>query len=302
MAMREAGMLRCPVCSSGRVRAKPFQYIHNGKQLRGFACADCGIIFIDPQPTPEEITKLYSAEYFEGGDFRCGHAASYGDTPTLDHLVNKSLLREIWNRKPGGSFLEIGCAAGAFLHAALQMGYLCKGVELSADASDIARKRFGLEVVTGSVEEARFDDRSFEVVFMGDVIEHLANPLGTLQEVHRILKPGGLLVLELPSQTNSLFSRFGFLVYGTFGKKATVSLPPYHLFEYRPASLRYLLRASGFRTVRLAQGIIPPGEVNLRGPLLQRVGKKLFQYPNLFMTRVFRVCGDRITAFAVSTP
>ncbi|HXG00850.1 MAG TPA: class I SAM-dependent methyltransferase [Bacteroidota bacterium] len=288
---------RCPVCSSSRLRVKPFGYSFNGRWLGGFECRACGMIFIHPQPAPEELARLYSKEYFEG-DFRCGHAGSYFDEKTQASLADDRLLRRIKALKPSGAFLEIGCAGGAFLHAARQAGYDVKGVEFSDVAAQFAREKFGLEVFTGDVAAAGFRDDAFDVVFMGDVLEHLPDPLGTCREVLRILKPGGIFVVECPTQTNTLFSRLGFFVYGMLGKKATVHLPPYHLFEYRPGSLTGMLRRAGFSIVRTSEGIIPPHEVTLRGSMLQKIGKKLFQYPNYLLTRIFGVMGDRIEVVA----
>ena len=162
-----------------------------------------------------------------------------------------------------------------------------------------AREQFGLSVFTGSLADARFIDGSFDVIFMGDVLEHLPDPVTTLREVHRVMAPGGTLVIGVPSQTNSLFSRIGFALYGAAGRRATVSLPPYHLFEYRPSSMRFLLRACGFTVAELIQSTIPPDSINLRGAALQRYGKKVFQYPNWVLTRLFGVLGDRLSVVAV---
>lgn len=278
----------------------PFKYMFHGSELRGRGCRQCGIIFIHPQPTPDQLKKLYSSEYFEGGDFRCGHESAYSDPATLEKMGESGLLVEILALTKGRRFLEIGCAGGAFLNAARKLGFEVQGVELSEDASRFARETFGLQVFAGELTDARFPDRSFDVVFMGDVIEHLSDPVSVLQEINRVLERRGLLVMALPSQTNSLFSRTGFLLYGLAGGCATVSMPPYHLFEYRPRSLRFVLRMCGFEVSKLVQDIIPPGEINLRGPAIQRVGKKLFHYPNFWLTRLLGVCGDRITVFAVN--
>lgn len=294
----DESMSQCPICSSSSVREKPFKYIFHGSELRGWSCTRCGIIFLHPQPTAEELKQLYSSEYFEGGDFRCGHEGGYSDPATLERMAEPGLLIEIKAMTAGRRFLEIGCAGGAFLNAARKLGFQPQGVELSEDACRIARETFGLQVFAGELVDARFPDASFDVVFMGDVIEHLPNPIATLREVNRILDRKGMLVMGLPSQTNSLFSRIGFFVYGIAGKSATVALPPYHLFEYRPRSLRFLLRMCGFEISRLDQGIIPPDQINLRGPAVQRFGKKVLQYPNFVLTRIFGVCGDRITVFA----
>jgi SAM-dependent methyltransferase len=292
----------CPICFSISVRKKPFRYVFRGSELRGWGCARCGIIFLHPQPTADELKELYSAEYFEGGDFRCGHEEGYSDPAALERIADPALLIEIKAMTTGRRFLEIGCAGGAFLNAAREHDFQAQGVELSEEASRFARETFGLQVFQGELREAQFPEATFDVVFMGDVIEHLSNPLATLREASRILDKNGLLVMALPSQTNSLFSRIGFLAYGLLGKSATVGLPPYHLFEYRPRSLRLLLRQCGFEISRLRQGIIPPGQINLRGPAIQRIGKKVLQYPNSALTHVFGAFGDRITVFARNNP
>jgi len=285
------------VCSSSQVHEEPFTYSFHELRLSGWGCRRCGIIFLHPQPTADELKQLYSAEYFTGGDFRCGHENGYCDPATLERVADPALLVQIKTMKGTGRFLEIGCAGGAFLDAARKLGFDVQGVELSDEACRIAMKTFGLRVFEGNVEDARFPDESFDVVFMGDVLEHLPNPITTLREIYRILDKEGMLVMALPCQTNTIFSRIGFLVYGALRQSATVALPPYHLFEYRPGSLRFLLRSCGFRVVRLDQGIIPPNMINLRGPAIQRIGKKIFQYPNWAFTRLFGVLGDRITVF-----
>lgn len=290
--------LTCPLCSSSKLKAMPFGYHHNSRWLGGCECKDCGIIFIDPQPNEEEISEMYSKEYFEG-DFRCGHAGSYFDGDSLDRLVSMSLLESIRHYKPKGKFLEVGCAGGAFLNAAKNIGYDVSGVEYSEVAANFARTTFNVNVVTGDLHVAKFSSGIFDVVFMGDVLEHLPNPVATLKEINRITASGGLLVILVPAQTNTLFSRLGLAIYRLLGKKATVNLPPYHLFEYRSDSLETLLRRSGFRSLQKTESLLPPDEITLRGPAVQKMGKKLFQYPNYFLTSVFGVFGDRLDIFAM---
>ena len=271
----------CRICSSGSVRSKPFGYRFKEKWLQAVSCDECGIIFLHPQPASEEIKQMYSKEYFEG-DFRCGHAGSYFDEGSLEHLVDTGLLNRIKQFKPAGKFLEIGCAGGAFLDAARKEGYDVKGVEFSEDASSIAKEKFHLDVFTGDVTGAKFPDNTFDVVFMGDVLEHLPDPVAAVTEIHRIMAPNGLLVFLVPSQTNTIFSRLGFLAYSIMGKQATVNLPPYHLFEYRSNSIEALLRHCGFLSVRKDESLIPPDKVTLRGSLLQRLGKKCFSILIIF--------------------
>jgi SAM-dependent methyltransferase len=275
----------------------PFGYRFKGRWLQGTMCNDCGIIFIDPQPTTGEILTMYGQEYFEG-DFRCGHAGSYFKESDREHIVDTRLLQAIKSHAPEGKFLEIGCAGGAFLNAARAYGYDVYGVELSEKLALFARQKYGLNVVAGDLTEASFPDSSFAVVFLGDVIEHLPDPRKTLRIIHRLMAHGGLLVILCPSQTNTLFSRFGFFTYRVTGRTAEVKLPPYHLFEYRPGSIATLLHLTGFAVTQLTEGMIPPREVALRGSRLQQLGKKMFQYPNALLTSLVGSFGDRIEVLA----
>jgi SAM-dependent methyltransferase len=213
---------------------------------------------------------MYAKEYFEG-DYRCGHEGSCFDDAARASLTDLPLLARLRALVPSGRFLEIGCAGGAFLNAARASGYDVTGVEFSAEAAQFARETFGLPVITGDVADARLSGGSFALAYMGDVIEHLPDPVASLREIRRLLVPGGTLVMACPSQTNTLFSRTGFVLYRALGQEATVRLPPYHLFEYRPASMRSLLERCGFDRVKIAQGLIPPGTIALRGTAAERI-------------------------------
>ncbi len=290
--------LHCYICNCTLIREKPFGYRFKNKWLGGYECRGCGVIFIHPQPTAAELRELYSKEYFQG-DFRCGHEGSYFDDRTLEVVADHALLERIARLKPRGQFLEVGCAGGAFLNAARTRGYDVQGVEFSEDAAQFARDRFNLDVVTGDVRDGHFSDSSYDIVFMGDVLEHLPEPVTTLKEIQRIMTAGGLLVLECPSQTHTLFSRLGFSLYTLLGMKTLVTLPPYHLFEYRPSSIRSLLRLCEFDVLRVTESMISPAQVTLRGPLAQKIGKKALQYPNYLITSICGVLGDRLEVFAV---
>lgn len=290
-------MTNCRLCGNSGLKEKPFGYLFKNRWLGAIGCKKCGIIFIDPQPAPHEIASLYSKEYFEH-DFRCGHAGSYFDDAALRALGEDPLLARFQSFKKDGSFLEIGCAGGAFLNSVRKAGYDPFGVEFSDEAASFGRDKFNLNIFTGDLRSAGFSAGKFDFVYMGDVLEHLTDPNDTMSEIHRVMKPGGILGIRCPMQTNTLFSRVGFAAYSLIGKKATVHLPPYHLFEYRPESFRFLLGSHRFRIESMNQTVIPASEISLRGSAVQKAAKKLFQYPNLFLTRALKMFGDRVEIFA----
>jgi SAM-dependent methyltransferase len=287
----------CRICGATRLRDVPFGYDFEGAHLRGRMCRSCGVIFLDPQPDAGQIRRMYSREYFNG-DFRCGHEGGYFDEQTLVKLSGNGIIAEIKKIKPTGRMLEIGCAGGALLNSARAAGFEVRGVEMSPEAAAFARDRFDLDVFAGDLRDAQFASGRFDVVYMGDVIEHLPDPVAVIAEIARVLSGGGLLVVACPTQTNTLFSRFGFFVYGLIGKRATVRMPPYHLFEYRPASMSGLMHRCGFSIVRMDVAMLSPEAIAQRGSILQNIGKKAFQHPNRLLTHLSGRWGDRLTVYA----
>jgi len=255
------------------------------------------MIFIHPQQTSQELVELYSREYFEGGDYRCGHAENCFEEEG-ERIVSPILVQKIQSLQPRGKFLDIGCAGGQMLNAIRERGYETYGVELSSEAAQSARDKFGLNVITGDILSAKYENNFFDVVFMGDVLEHVPNPVEVMKEIHRITKPKALVVILCPTQTNTLFSRFGFSVYTLLGKNATVNLPPYHLLEFRPVSMKNFMRQAGFSVIDAQGTTMKPSEIAQRSSFLQNIAKKVFQYPNYILTTRFNIFGDRIELFA----
>jgi SAM-dependent methyltransferase len=137
-----------------------------------------------------------------------------------------------------GRLLDVGCATGLFLNAMRGRGWDVHGVELSPYAADYARRTFGLDVFTGTVQEAAYPNHSFDIVTMWDVLEHVNDPKQTLAEVVRILRPGGMLALSLPDPTCPEARYFGANWIGWDR--------PRHLHLFTPDILRCYLRDAGF--------------------------------------------------------
>ena len=194
--------------------------------------------------------------------------------------------------------LEIGCATGYTLSAFKNRGYDCRGIEISEEAAQYARKEFSLRVETADIGSAALEEKSFDLIYLLDVFEHLADPAGALRRIARWLRPSGTAVFVIPTQTNTIFSRMGIFSFSLLRKRTRIHLPPYHLFEYRPDTFRNLLRANGFSNIQLNPAIMRPSEIGLRSSGLQNFAKKAFHYPNYALTGMFRIWGDRLEAIA----
>jgi SAM-dependent methyltransferase len=142
---------------------------------------------------------------------------------------------------PSGKLLDVGCSTGFLLNAA-RLRFEPTGVEPSRWAADYAGRQLKILVRRGTLEEAKFPDASFDVVTLVDVIEHLADPLSTLQEIRRVLKPGGLLYVVTPNIA-SLMARLM--------RSRWWGLRPAHIYYFSPRTLRHLLDKAGFEPILL---------------------------------------------------
>src|SRR6266702_4517630 len=113
----------------------------------------------------------------------------------------KAAQLEALDPKPGMRVLDAGCGRGEVLLACARRGAEVFGIDYSEGAVELSRETLaevpGAEVVSGSVEALPWPDASFDRIVFGDVIEHLhsAQAKRALLELHRVLRPGGLLVI-----------------------------------------------------------------------------------------------------------
>jgi 2-polyprenyl-3-methyl-5-hydroxy-6-metoxy-1,4-benzoquinol methylase len=165
-------------------------YLVPGKEWgRHVKCRNCHLIYVNPI---ENVRKT-NDYYFKAKN-------THAPTIRESYLrTAKSQVRLIQKHASGTNLLDIGCAQGFFLFSASQAGYTTKGIEISQDAVEYARKEFGLDVEAKLFEELWFPESHFDVVTLWQVLEHVPYPLMILKEVHRILKPEGLLVVSTPN-------------------------------------------------------------------------------------------------------
>jgi SAM-dependent methyltransferase len=222
---------RCALCADGETSTL-FQV--DGAQI--VECTACGLVRQDTRPLA--ATALYDADYYATDNPKGGYANYF-----LDSAVNRRTFRdriEAIERRYGrrGRLLDVGCALGDFLLEAKAAGWDVEGVEISHFAAQRARER-GLRVTAGRLEELDLPAASFDVVTLYDTIEHLADPIGTLAAVRRLLVPGGIVHLVTPN--------VGGLQAGVLGRYWYHYKPGEHLFYFAPRTLRGAVESAGMR-------------------------------------------------------
>ena len=288
-------LVACPLCGHRTFRPLPFEYHFGGAIFPGGECTACGLRGLTVQPAPGEFARLYSREYFEGGDVRCGHVGDYfAERPAL---LEDGARLSAWfeTLTEGRRLLEVGCAAGAVLEAAAGRGWTVQGVEYSPDAAREAGAH-GVPVHTGGLEDAALPDASQDVVFLGDVLEHVPDPAATLREAARVLAAGGALALRGPLTTNSIARGLGLAAMDAFGRRLVLREPPYHLWEFEPETLAKLVRGAGFEVESFRQSKTPPSFTKRKGPGALAVA--VLDALNVLWTNATGTAGDRCTLVA----
>ena len=300
-------MRTCDLCGGTDFKRLPFYYEFEGQKLQGTQCRSCALMFLDPQPTPAQLERLYGKDYFTE---RPNYDRTQADVVFIENGQKQDALNHVRPDKftdyirahyPGRAFryLEVGCGPGYTLKSLQALGWTTHGLEISAHAADFARRELHLPVVTGNIETTEdFHADQFDLAYMGDVLEHLRSPAATLAKFHRILAPGGLLVLALPSVLNLPSVRLGFAVYGLLGRQRKMDIPPYHLFEFTPATISKLLRKQGFEVVELLNPVKPPKNIRLGGSVVEKASKLAAQYPTYYLNKLTGRFGDRMFVVA----
>lgn len=223
----------CPLCG-GTNLLQPYPHA----DLPVLRCS-CGLVFIYPHPTAEELRTLYNEEYYRSWGVQ---GEDEGAPRLMKHRTFASRLRMLSRHMAPGSILDVGCATGYFLEVAQEAGWDVHGVELSDFSAQLARKKFGDRVFPGTLEQAAFPPASFDVVSLSDLLEHVPAPELFLREVRRILKPDGSLVIVTPD-VSSLSARLMKEKWSHFKVE--------HLYYFSPATIKRLLTENGFAPVAI---------------------------------------------------
>ena len=232
-------------------------------------CPRCGFVWLDPRPALEDMGKLYRRYHTHtvqpevkatGRRWRdrakarvLATAFGYGERArspvqrALDRLLTSiEPLRELvgatimWlHAAQRGRLLDVGCGSGAFLRHMQNLGWQACGLEPDDAAARVAREHYGLDVTCGTLEAAAFPARGFDAITLNHVVEHLPDPIATLRECGRVLKPTGRLTITTPNVES-----LGHRVFGASWRGLEV---PRHLQLFSVTTLAECARRAGLR-------------------------------------------------------
>lgn len=294
--------MTCPECGgAGRARF-PVRDRLFGTTARSFeiaTCAACGLQFLWPQPSAEELSGFYPAGYWMGPSDRRPAAGRLGwwleryrRAVLVDHV---RFVRAVVERQRAAGewrgLLDVGCGDGSFLEALGARPAL--GLDWSADAVRAVAAR-GFPALRGQLLSAPLVEGSLSVVTMFHYLEHVTGAGEHLSAVRRLLGPGGRLVVQVPNAAAWQCR----LLRGAWGGYD----PPRHLVDYDTRTLRRTLEHHGFRVRRtthrslrdnpttlansLAPGLYPPARLGRSGRRAALDGLASLAYLGLVLAAV----------------
>ncbi len=243
----------CPACDgedlsdAGSVRDNLFGIPVPWRLSR---CAGCGLVFVNPRPTQDDLGRAYEELFPSEGTEPT--AAIPGSSPRRGRAPR--MVMSGWHYATGVSnfearfipeghgrrVLDIGCGTGGLGATLVRRGYRVSGIEINRTQWDAARSA-GVTIVGRTLEELDSEEHRFDAVVLSHVIEHLPRPAEAMTRVRRLLEPGGRLYVSCPNHGG--WQR---KAYGEWWHNWHL---PFHLSHFEPRSLRVLLERSGF-TVR----------------------------------------------------
>ncbi len=212
-------------------------------------CRRCGVGRLEPLPTKKVVDALYSSEtYAQSYDSAGQEFVISEETAAIQLLPRFARLASHLPNK--GNLLDIGASRGVFLNQAREHGWSTFGLEAGIETIEYAKRRWGIYIEQGTLEETALPDAFYDCVHLSHVLEHLLDPLSSIRHVSKSMKTGGVLVVEVPFEFGDLFDRFRELVLRR--PRLLNEVPSSHLYFYTLGSLCKLLKRSGFEILYAA--------------------------------------------------
>lgn len=252
--MNASSIMSCSVCGSSPLR-RFFSVSDTNQGIPGswdiLGCDACGLGVLSPFPSPDQVASFYRDEFYtgEGQRFRAWMESLRS---WLAHIRGNTLNRLVPQR---GRLMDFGSGAGHFAAAQARAGWDVVALDPYSPTSttskfDLDRDRISLD----------FPDQNFDAVTLWYVIEHLSNPRAVIEELHRVTKPGGVLVLAQQD--------FASIQARIFGPRWLFLDPPRHLWQFTIKSLSELARQAGYEIIAVEHSSIEMGPFTILQSIL----------------------------------
>lgn len=234
-------------------------------------CSNCRLVITNSRPAAESLGYFYPSNYNSYDPENSGSATwwskllersalrrYYGYPSQPVGIVGRVLAQlamqkfrsrrkrhEWFPYRESGELLDVGCGGGRFLERMRDFGWKVTGIDLAADVARRVEQRTGIRVHAGTLPHPDLTPQSFDAVTLWHVLEHVPNPRGLLNCAADLLRPNGLLVIEVPNIASWSFAEFG-------ADWAALELPR-HFQHFDLQTLGAMLPPGRFRNIELQQ-------------------------------------------------
>jgi SAM-dependent methyltransferase len=212
-------------------------------------CRRCDLVYLDPRPTGAELHRIYPDSY---------HAFAFSDegfglvSKVRKRLETARLLRHCKGLGPDARIIDVGCGDGfhlQLLRGLRRASWRLEGIDLDPRAVAAARAR-GLTVHEGTVQDLDLDRSAYDLAFMIQTIEHVADPPMVLAATRDLLRPGGRVVIVTDNT--------GSLDYRLFRRRHWGGYHfPRHWNLFNRSSMTQLAHGAGLEVARIDTMVSP---------------------------------------------
>ena len=225
-------------CESPAVNSPALILQAEGEQA-GFAldqCLACELAWTAPEPSEKQLNEAYGESYYTSLETKFNPVIEWWTRFSASRRAQK-LLKLQGSENKNLSILDIGCGRGVLLNGFRDLGHRVLGIERAGSGFESLP-----DIETQSLQELITAGKKFDIIVLWHVLEHLPEPLRTLQEVGQLLNDNGSLFVEVPN--------FGGLQSRLFGANWFHLDVPRHLYHFTPTSLATMVTMAGFSIVR----------------------------------------------------
>lgn len=213
-------------------------FVKNGYTI--YRCQSCGLRQTDLKKNYKEFVQShYNKGYFSGDPEKSAYVDYKTDKPYIIKNMRR-FLRRIETYKTNGTLLDVGCAFGFFVELACDHGFDAYGFDPSQHAVREAKRLVGpTRIKHGTIDSVSYPKKSFDVITMFDVFEHLQDPGSDIAKLKTYLKDDGIMVIAT-GNSSSVMEKI-------LKRRWTFYIPPQHLFFFNKATMTTLLAKYNLR-------------------------------------------------------
>jgi SAM-dependent methyltransferase len=236
---------RCPICGSAPVGPGELSGPDRLHGIPGIfrvaVCSACGAGWTLPHASFDQLDLFYPPSYhaYLSQNGLTGRAQKAVRRVILNRSLNRPPFRILVNSPPG-RLLDVGCGRGDLGATFGRRGWRVSGIDPSAEACAAARAQ-GLDARPGTLGSSDFAAESFDAAVMSHSLEHVPDPLADLERIHRVLRPGGLIVISVPNFASWQRRRFGSCWFHLD--------VPRHRTHFTPRALAHALTTAKFELI-----------------------------------------------------